>query len=124
MAKSVLIAESNKAFSDALAGALSLLGFVVVGTTYKISEVAALAQETKPDLLILDCHMLGGETASISDLQHLKERLPKKIKIIALGVHENFEGVLERFLNVGFHGYWNKYDNWAGFLKQLSILFP
>jgi hypothetical protein len=27
-------------------------------------------------------------------------------------------------LNVGFHGYWNKYDDWAGFLKQLGILFP
>jgi hypothetical protein len=67
--------------------------------------------------------MLGDETAIISDLQHLKEQLPK-IKIIALGCHENFEGVLERFLNVGFHGYWNKYDDWAGFLKQLGILFP
>jgi DNA-binding NarL/FixJ family response regulator len=123
MAKSVLIAESNKVFSETMAGALSLLGFVVVGTTPKRSEVAALAQETKPDLLIFDCHMLAGETAIISDLQHLKEQLPK-IKIIALGCHENFEGVLERFLNVGFHGYWNKYDDWAGFLKQLGILFP
>ena len=123
MAKSVLIDEMNKVFSEAMAGALSLLDFVVVGTTSKKSEVVALAQETKPDLLIIDFHMLNDETASFSDLKHLKEQLPE-MKIIALGYHENFEGVLERFLNVGFHGYWNKYDDWAGFLKQLGVLFP
>jgi DNA-binding NarL/FixJ family response regulator len=123
MSKSVLIAETNKVFSEAIAGALSLLDFVVVGTTSKKSEVAALAQETKPDLLIIDCHMPNDETASFSNLKHLKEQLPE-MKIIALGCHENFEGPLERFLNVGFHGYWNIYDDWAGFLKQLGILFP
>jgi len=123
MSKSVLIAETNKVLSEAMAGALSLLDFVVVGTTSKGSEVAALAQETKPDLLIIDCHMPNDEMVSFTDLKHLKEQLPE-MKIIALGSHENFEGVLERFLNVGFHGYWNKYDDWAGFLKQLVILFP
>ena len=123
MAKSVLIAESNKVFSDALAGALSLLGFVVVGTTSKRSEANALALETKPDLLIFNCHLSGDETAGFSDLQHLKEQLPE-MKIIALGYHEVFDEAMEKFLKVGFDGYWNKYDDWAGFLKQLTILFP
>ena len=123
MAKTALIAESSKPFLEALTGALSLLGFTVVGTTPKRSEVVALAQETKPDLLIFDCHMSGGETTGFSDLQRLKEQIPE-MKIIALGHHENMEGVLERFLNLGFHGYWNKYDNWAGLLKQLGLLFP
>jgi DNA-binding NarL/FixJ family response regulator len=122
MAKSVLIAETNKVFSEAMAGALSLLGFVVVGTTSKRSVANAIAIETKPDLLIYDCH-LSGDDEGFSDLKHLKEQLPE-MKIIALGYHENFEGVLERFLNIGFHGYWNKYDDWAGFLKQLKILLP
>ena len=123
MAISVLIAETNKVFSEAVAGALSLLGFVVVGTTSERSEVATLAQETKPDLIIFDCHMPNDETAGFSDLKHLKEQLPK-MKIIALGCHEIFDEIRGNFLAAGFDGYWNKYDNLAGFLKQLKILFP
>jgi hypothetical protein len=37
--------------------------------------------------------MPNDETASFTDLKHLKEQLPE-MKIIALGCHENFEGVL------------------------------
>jgi DNA-binding NarL/FixJ family response regulator len=122
MAKSVLIAESNKIFSEAIAGALSLLGFVVVGTTSKRSVANVLALETKPELLIFNCHLLGDESDS-SDLKHLKEQLPE-IKIIALGCHEVFDEIRGNFLAAGFDGYWNIYDNWAGFLKQLKILFP
>ena len=123
MAKSVLIAESNKVFSEAMAGALSLLGFVVVGTTSKRSVANALAQETKPDLLIFNCHLSGDETAGFSDLKHLKEQLPE-MKIIALGYHEGFDEFMGKSLTAGFDGYWNIYDNWAGLLKQLKILFP
>jgi hypothetical protein len=46
------------------------------------------------------------------------------MKIIALGYHEVFDELMGNFLAAGFDGYWNKYDNWAGFLKQLKILFP
>ena len=123
MTKSVLIAESNKIFSEALGGALSLLGFVVVGTTSKKSGVNDLALETKPDLLIFNCRLSGDETAGFSDLQHLKEQLPE-MKIIALGYHDVVDDVMRKFLKAGFDGYWNIYDNWAGFLKQLKILFP
>ena len=52
MAKSVLIAESNTVFLEVLAGSLSLLGFVVVGTTSQMSDLISLSSETKPDLLI------------------------------------------------------------------------
>jgi DNA-binding NarL/FixJ family response regulator len=122
MAKSVLIAESNKIFSEAIAGALSLLGFVVVGKTSKRSVANVLALETKPELLIFNCHLLGDESDS-SDLKHLKEQLPE-MKIIALGCHEVFDEIRGNYLAAGFDGYWNIYDNWAGFLKQLKILFP
>jgi DNA-binding NarL/FixJ family response regulator len=122
MSKSVLIAETNKVFSEAMADALSLLDFVVVGTTSKKSEVAALAQETKPDLLIFNCH-LSGDEAGFSDLKHLKEQLPE-MKIIAIGIHEVLDEIRGNFLAAGFDGYWNKYDNWSGLLKQLSLLFP
>jgi DNA-binding NarL/FixJ family response regulator len=121
MAKSVLIAESNKIFSEAMAGALSLLGFVVVGTTSKRSVANALALETKPDLLIYNCH-LSGDDAVFSDLKHLKEQLPE-MKIIALGYHDVFDEFMGTYLKAGIDGYWNKYDNWAGLLKQLNLLF-
>jgi hypothetical protein len=98
------------------------LGFVVVGTTSKRSVANVLALETKPELLIFNCHLLGDESDS-SDLKHLKEQLPE-MKIIALGCHEVFDEIRGNFLAAGFDGYWNIYDNWAGFLKQLKILFP
>ena len=67
--------------------------------------------------------MSSGKLASLSDLQHLKEQLPE-MKIIALGCHEVFDEIMGNFLAAEFDGYWNKYDNWAGLLKQLKILFP
>lgn len=127
MTKTVLIAESNPILSEALAFSLTLLEFIVLGTTSERSEVAPLAKETKPDLLIFDYHLSGGrggdETADFSDLQHLKEQFPE-MKIIALGWHEVFDEIMGDFLAAKFDGYWSKYDNWAGLLKQLKILFP
>ena len=122
MAKSVLIAESNKIFSEAMADCLLLLDFVVVGTTSKKSVANALALEMKPDLLIYNGH-LSGDDAGFSDLQHLKEQLPE-MKIIVLGYDDLSNEVMGTFSKAGFDGYWNKYDSWAGLLKQLKILFP
>jgi DNA-binding NarL/FixJ family response regulator len=96
MAKSVLIAESNTVFLEVLAGSLSLLGFDVVGTTSQMSNLISLYSETKPDLLIFDTHMSSDETKSSSDLQHLKELMPG-MKIIALGYHEAFDEIIEKF---------------------------
>jgi DNA-binding NarL/FixJ family response regulator len=123
MAKSVLIAESNKVFSEAMAGALSLLGFVVVGTTSKRSVANALALETKPDLLIFDCHLSGDETVGFSDMQYLKDH-SSNMKIIALGCHDKSDEIMEMLVKDGFDGYWNRYDNLDGLLKQLNILLP
>jgi DNA-binding NarL/FixJ family response regulator len=98
------------------------LGFDVVGTTSQMSDLISLANETKPDLLIIDTHMSSDETASFSDLQYLKELMPG-MKIIALGYHEAFDEIIEKFLGVGFDGYWNKYDNQAGLLRLLKLVF-
>jgi DNA-binding NarL/FixJ family response regulator len=121
MAKSVLIAESNTVFLEVLAGSLSLLGFDVVGTTSQMSDLISLASETKPDLLIFDTH-ISDETASFSDLQHLKELMPG-MKIIAMGYHEAIDEIMEKFLGVGLNGYWSKYDNEAGLLRLLKLVF-
>ena len=123
MAKTVLIAVSNHILSEALADTLSLLEFIVVGTTAKRQKVAPLAQETKPDLLIFDCHMSNDQTGGYSDLQLLKEQLPN-MKILALACHETVDETSEKLLRAGIDGFWNKYDNWLGLLKQLNILFP
>jgi DNA-binding NarL/FixJ family response regulator len=121
MAKSVLIAESNTVFLEVLAGSLSLLGFDVVGTTSQMSDLISLASETKPDLLIFDTH-ISDETASFSDLQHLKELMPG-MKIVAMGYHEAIDEIMEKFLGVGLNGYWSKYDNEAGLLRLLKLVF-
>ena len=57
MSRTVLIAESNTIFLEALVGILSLWGFTVVGTTTKRAEVVALVRKTHPDLLLLDCDL-------------------------------------------------------------------
>jgi len=121
MAKSVLIAESNTVFLEVLADSLSLLGFDVVGTTSQMSDLISLASEIKPDLLIFDTH-ISDETASFSDLQHLKELMPG-MKIIAMGYHEAIDEIMEKFLGVGLNGYWSKYDNEAGLLRLLKLVF-
>ena len=124
MAKSVLIADAelNAVFLEVLAGSLSLLGFDVVGTTSQMSDLISLTSETKPDLLIFDTHMSSDETTSFSDLQLLKELMPG-MKIIALGYHEAFDEITHTYLEVGFDGYWNKYDNEAGLLRLLKLVF-
>ena len=121
MAKSVLLAESNAVFLEVLADSLSLLGFDVVGTTSQMSDLISLASETKPDLLIFDTH-ISDETASFSDLQHLKELMPG-MKIVAMGYHEAIDEIMEKFLGVGLNGYWSKYDNEAGLLRLLKLVF-
>lgn len=123
MTKTALIAESNPILSEALADSLSLLEFIVLGTTSKRSEVAPLAQETKPDLLIFDCDMESDKIEGFSDLINLKKQLPN-LKMLALDKHDSVDAIVEWYLKSGFDGYWNKYDEFAGFFKQLIFLFP
>lgn len=123
MSTTVLIAESNNFLLDTLKIVFSLLGFTVIGTTSKISDIDTLALKTKPDLLVFDLHLPREGMPGTTNLKHLKEQLPE-MKILALGIHEATDQFAETILNAGFDGFWNKYDNRAGFIKILNSLFP
>lgn len=123
MSKTVLIAESNKVYIEALAGTLSDLGFSVVGTTSKKTDLVALAQKTMPDLLVYDFGLSTGGIAGLSDLKRLKARLPK-MKILVVSIQEATDQYVEKIFDSGVDGYWNKFDDRAGFLETLNLLFP
>jgi len=123
MSKTVLIAESNKVFLEALAGTLSFLGFGVVGKTTKMDQAIDLARETRPDLLIFDLHLSKDGLAGCSDLKVLKEQRPE-MKILALGCHEAVDKILAESLKAGFDGFWSKYDTYAGLVKTINLLLP
>ena len=123
MSRTVLIAEANTIFLEALVGILSLWGFTVVGTTTKRAEVVALVRKTHPDLLLLDCDLASNGVVGLSDLEDLKDQLPE-LKILLLGFQDATARFLEQITRAGFHGFWNKFGEQAGFLKTLNLLFP
>lgn len=123
MSKSVVIAESSDFFSKVLSETLTLLGFTVAGTTSKSSGLNALLSKTKPDLLIFDLNLSKASWNKLNDIKGFKEQLPE-MKVVALGIHEATDHLLEAIKNVGFDGFWNIYDKRTEFTKILTLLFP
>jgi DNA-binding NarL/FixJ family response regulator len=123
MSKAVLIAEANEVFIDALADTLSDLGFAVVGKTRQAASVEDLVMQTRPDLLLFDLHLAGNGKSILTDLKHLKEKIPG-LKILALVFHEANDHFAEEIKNGGFDGFWNKFDSRTALIELLSTLFP
>jgi len=123
MLKTVLIAESNDIFLEALAGTFSLLGYTVVGKTNRGSEGLTLARKVKPDLLLFDLGLLNGNAGGMAELKALKEQFPG-LKILVLGSHEGVDDVMEHIVNAGFDGYWNKFGDRNTLLDALKFQSP
>ena len=123
MSKSALIVEKNNFFLEALKAILSFLGFTVVGTSSKASEINLLALKTKPDLIVFDYQLSSNGMAGLADLKQLKEQLPQT-KILVLGHQDATEQFTNAIRNAGLDGFWCKYDSRAGFINTLSLLFP
>lgn len=121
MPQTVLIAESNPVFLEALSAALSLLGYSVVGTTSEKSEVAALAQQNLPDLLLYDVNLSDEGIDGIADVKRLKAQMPH-LKILLLGYQDWTTEFEDKLREAGLDGFWNKYDNHAGFQNALKLL--
>jgi len=123
MSKSVVIAESSEFFLKVLSENLKLLGFTVVGTTSKLSNLNVLLSKTNPDLLIFDLNLSKATWNKFNDIKGLKEQLTE-MKVVALGIHEATDHLLKAIKNIGFDGFWNKYDKRTEFTKILTLLFP
>ncbi|MDX9786282.1 MAG: response regulator [Desulfobacterales bacterium] len=123
MSKAVLIAESNEMLSRALSDTLSFMGFSIIGKTPLRSRVVALAEKTKPDLLLFDLALSGEGMAGLSDIQRLKQQLPE-LKILLLGFHESTDQIETKIADAGFNGLWNKCEGRACLIEKLKLLFP
>ena len=123
MTKTVLIAESNNFFLEALTSVFSLTGFNVVGTTSKRFDIDDLAIKARPDLLVFDFRLSSGGMAGLIGILQLKEQLPE-MKILVLAFHEATDQFTEAIFNAGFDGFWDKYDDTAVLKKILNFLFP
>jgi DNA-binding NarL/FixJ family response regulator len=121
MSSTVLIAESNPVFLEALSAALSILSYSVVGTTSEKSEVAALAQQTQPDLLLYDFNLSDNGIDGLADVKRLKAQMPK-LKVLVIGYLDWTAEFENKLREAGLDGFWNKYDSHAGFQNALKLL--
>jgi DNA-binding NarL/FixJ family response regulator len=123
MSATVLIAEKNKLFLEALEYILPSLGFTVVGTTSDRSDCDTLALKTKPELLLYDLHLSRDGRAGLTHLKSLKEQLPE-LKILVVGFYEATDQLEAEILNAGFDGFVSKSGNRGEFIKKLNDFFP
>ena len=122
MTPTVLIAESNPVFLEALSATLPILGYSVVGTTSEKSEVAALAHQVQPDLLLHDVNLSDNGIDGLADIKRLKTQMPK-LKVLVLGYLDWTAEFESKLREAGLDGFWNKYDNHAGFQNALKLLY-
>src|SRR3954452_9127014 len=60
-ARRVLVVDDHRAFAEMLSLALQAGGMEVVGTAHSAAEAVSLAEETQPDVVVLDIQMPGRE---------------------------------------------------------------
>ncbi|NJM43397.1 MAG: response regulator transcription factor [Brachymonas sp.] len=78
----VLLADDHRIFRDGLKLLLaSLPGVRIVAETDRLDTLKALVLEAQPDLMVLDYHMPGGDTAAL--LSYFRQRFPE-LKIVML----------------------------------------
>lgn len=119
----VLIAESNRIFLEALKVILSFAGFDVVANTSESSEVPTLARKYLPDLLIYDLGLAREGVAGLSELADLKKEIAG-MKVLVIGCYEIEDAISENIIEMGLDGFWNKYAHSSGLKKTLAYLFP
>jgi len=119
--RTVLVAESNAYLLEMLSGILSANGFEVVGETSQPSEVAALAEAHKPDLLIYDFNLSDGGMAGLSNLQNAKTS-QLQMKILVLGFQDATREFVAAVVSSGCDAFCNKFESQAGLLKTLGNL--
>ncbi len=98
----VLLADDHELVRQGLAQILGDTPDVrVVGQTGKAAQVAALAAELRPDLVVLDYSMPDLDCPSV--IGRLRKELPD-VKILVLTIHESIHYAV-KVLECGAHGY-------------------
>jgi DNA-binding NarL/FixJ family response regulator len=101
----VLAADDQRVVREGLQLVLGLLpGVEVVGTAADGAEAVALARELRPDVVLMDLRMPGGD--GVEAIRILHEELPA-IRVIVLTTYADDRSVLEA-LRAGARGYLTK----------------
>lgn len=115
----LLVAEDVDLIAEAFEALLSLVpGFVVVGRVRRGDEVAAAAEELRPDVAILDIDMPGLDGISAAAL--LRRQQPD-CRILLLTALEG-PGHLHRALAAGANGYITKSTNAARLIDAVRTV--
>ena len=98
----VLLADDHSLFRKGLASLLSSnKGFKVVGEAQDGTEALNKAKDLKPDLILMDVYMPGGN--GLEATRQIKEALPS-VKVVILTVSEEDKNLFEA-IKYGAHGY-------------------
>ncbi|MDD2943538.1 MAG: response regulator transcription factor [bacterium] len=103
--KRLLIADDHELIREGLKAHFSTSAdWVVVGEVSTITELEQTVTISKPDVLILDLKMPGGDT--ISAITRLTKIVPE-LRVLVLSAHGD-SGVVRAVLDAGAHGFIGK----------------
>ena len=96
MTERVLIVDDHPLTRDALRGLLSANGFEVVVEASSGAEAIELAEQVKPDLVLLDVMMQG--TSGLDVIEHLRRQFLRPVDAggLSFGVIEAGRGLHQR----------------------------
>ena len=109
----IVVADDHSVVREGLRRVLDSPGFQVVGEAANGAEAIALAQELKPDVVVLDVSMKNG--SGLSSIPQIRAASPTT-RVLMLSVHEGAEYVA-RADRAGAHGYMLK-DTSPGELRD------
>lgn len=114
----LVLVDDHTMFLEGLHNLLTAYGLKVVGLGSNASEAQQLADTLKPDVIIMDLHMPGGE--GLEATRAIKDKHPET-KIIILTVSDKEEDMLAA-LKAGATGYLLKNMNGEDFYMVLNNL--
>jgi DNA-binding NarL/FixJ family response regulator len=100
----VVVVDDHAMLREGIRSVLAAPSFEVVGEASSGVEAVRVAEQLKPDVVVLDISMPGG--SGLHAVPTLLERVPG-VHILMLSVHEDLEYILES-VRAGAHGYLRK----------------
>lgn len=113
-----LLVDDNVLFLEGLGNMLSAAGIEVIGLAASSREALAKAELLKPDVILMDIQMPGGD--GIEATRRIKAKLPA-VKVVMLTVSQDDVNLFEA-IKAGAAGYLLKGFSKENFLVQLSGL--
>ena len=115
----VVVADDHTLFRDGIKKILSLeKDILVIGEAAKGDEVARIVERTKPDVLLLDLNMPGGDP--VQTLLEIKDKTPSA-KVLILSAFCDEESILNT-AKAGARGYAFKGIGFASLLQAIRAV--